>query len=191
MFQRIQQYPLISSGNRVYRPRAYAQPRTDGLYDGWLVFFPVSGGPAIASDVETTQSNLDALVIWAAHLSEIYLAGALDRAERIAEQPSVLTTLSRAEYDALEEAEQLEAAATLERIAAGADEQAARAARDHANDLRREREAIEKGLAATDEAAAEFAASSHREAAKQMGAVAADARKRRKAATRKRRKKDD
>jgi hypothetical protein len=55
MFQRIQQYPLIDAGARLYRPRAYADRQPDGTWDGWLVFFPLDGGEAIASDRETTQ----------------------------------------------------------------------------------------------------------------------------------------
>jgi hypothetical protein len=30
------------------------------MYDGWLVFFPLDGELAIASDRETTQSSFDA-----------------------------------------------------------------------------------------------------------------------------------
>jgi hypothetical protein len=185
MFQRIQQYPLMSAGTRVYRPRAYAHPRTDGMYDGWLVFFPLDGELAIASDRETTQSSFDALVIWAAGLTDVYLAGALERAERIAEQPPVLATLARAEYEALEDAERLHAEAEVERLAATADEEAANVARADANEIRRERAAIEEELAAADEAAAEVAATHHEQAAQDFRAVAADASKKRKVAAQK------
>jgi hypothetical protein len=186
MFQRIQQYPLISSGTRVYRPRAYAHPRTDGMYDGWLVFFPLDGEFAIASDRETTQSSFDALITWAAGLTDVYLAGALERAERLAEQPPVLSSLARAEYEALEDAERLETAAELERMAAIADEEAADVARADANDIRRTRADVEEELAQTGEAAAEFAAA-HDQAAKAFRAVAADASNQRKGGAQKRR----
>lgn len=187
MFQRIQQYPLISSGARFYRPRAYADPRADGMYDGWLVFFPLGGGLAIASDRETTQSSFDALVTWAAGLTEVYLVGALERAERIAERPPILSDLAQAEYEALHDAERLETAADVERLTASADEQAAVAARADASDIRRERSAIEDELAATDEAAASLEAARHEEAATEFRAMAADASQRRKRATKPRR----
>jgi hypothetical protein len=125
MFQRIQQYPLMSADDRVYRPRAYGDPQPEGIWDGWLVFFPAAGGTAVASDRETTQPSLDALTRWAGSLSEVYLAGALERALRIAEEPAILAELARAEYDALDDAEQLETAAQLKRAAAQAAEPSA------------------------------------------------------------------
>src|SRR5215207_4071328 len=65
VFQRIRQYDLIDVGGRFYRPRAYGDARTDGMWDGWLVFFPLGGGPAIATDRETTQATFQALTFWA------------------------------------------------------------------------------------------------------------------------------
>ena len=151
MFHRIAQYPLISAGGRAYRPRAYCEPRRDGMWDGWLVFFPVTGGAAIAPDRETSQPSLTAVTHWADGLSDVYLRGALDRALRIADQPPILATLARAEYEALADAEALETKAELERLTATADdvasaahEQAARDARAAAADTRRRRRRTER-----------------------------------------------
>jgi hypothetical protein len=56
MFHRVQQYELINVDGRWYRPRAYADPQPVGVWDGWLVFFPLNGGAAIAPpDPETNQ----------------------------------------------------------------------------------------------------------------------------------------
>lgn len=182
MFQRIQQYPLISMRSRVYRPRAYGEAQPDGTWDGWLVFFPLDRGPAIASDRETTQSNFDALVTWAFNLTGVYLEGALERALRIAEPPQLIANLTRAEYDALEDAERLETAAELERITARADEDAAASARNDARGIRRERLAAEEELAATEEPAAHLEAAVHERAASEARAAAVDAGRRRRKA---------
>jgi len=179
VFHRIQQYPLISAEARVYRPRAYGDPRSDGVWDGWLVFFPIDGERAIATDRETTQPSLSALTAWAAGLSDVYLAGALERALRLAEQPPILTSLARAEYDALADAEELETTADLERLAADTDERAAELARTEARAIERERLATEQTLATGEESVASAEAAAHEQAAKAARAVAADARQRR------------
>ena len=147
MFQRIRPYPLMTAGGRVYRPRAYANPQPSGVCEGWLVFFPIDGGRALASDRETTQSSFDALVNWAAKITVVYLAGALERALRIEQQPPALADLTRAEYEALEDAERFEEQAAIEREAADLDANAAASAREIANNIHRERQATEHALA--------------------------------------------
>jgi len=183
VFHRIQQYPLIAAQGRTYRPRAYTDLGSDGMWDGWLVFFPIDGGTAIASHRETTQPSSTAVSRWAANLSAVYLAGALERALLIAEQPPILTSLARAEYDALADAEQLETSAELERLAAMADENAAESARREARAIEREREATAQALAAAEESGAIAEAAAHEQAAKTARAVAADARQRRRQRT--------
>jgi hypothetical protein len=175
MFHRIRDYQLIYMSGQAYRPRVYGDPSADGRWDGWIVFFPLGGASAIASDRETTQSSLRALTVWAAGITPVYLEGALVRALGLAEQPSVLSRLEAAEYDALDDAERLEAAADLERVAADADEAAAAEARLDAERLRRDRLATESVLAATEEAVANRAAEVHLDAAREARAVAADA----------------
>lgn len=136
MFQQIQRYELIRRGGRWFRPRAYGQPRAGGFWDGWLVFFPLDGGVAIASNRETTHTSFAALGGWAAAVGAVYLEDALDRALSLTEVPAVITNLVRAEYEALADAEQHEPAAELEWRAAKADQAAADIARDHADELR-------------------------------------------------------
>ena len=151
MFQRIRQYPLMTAGGRVYRPRAYANPQPDGAWEGWLVFFPIDGGRALASDRETTQSSFDALVNWAATVTAVYLAGALERALRIDQQPPALADLAVAEYEALEDAERLDEQSAIERERATLDAEAAASARETANDLHRERQAVEDAITVLDD----------------------------------------
>ena len=100
MFQRIRQWDLVTSNGRVYRPPAYADPQADGRWGGWLVFFPVGDGEAVATERETTQTTFEALTVWAAGLTSVYLEGALIRALELADQPSVIAQLEDAEYDA-------------------------------------------------------------------------------------------
>jgi hypothetical protein len=178
MFQRIRQYSLIDVSGRWYRPRAYGDAQPDGTCDGWLVFFPVGGGAAIASDRGTTQATFQALTLWAAGLTPAYIEAALARALALAYKPAVLAQLEDAEYEALEDAERLETAAEIERVRATADEIAAAEARADAERLRRERLATESAIAATEEVAATKAAEAHEEAAREARAVAADAARR-------------
>jgi hypothetical protein len=179
VFHRIQQYPLVHYGDRAYRPRVYGQPQPDGLWGGWIVFFPLDGTPAIATERETTQTTFESLGDWAAGVTSVYLEGALARALQLAAEPLVLANLSEAEYAALDDAERLQTAADLERAAANVDEAAATAARAEAERLREERLVTESALAAADEAAATIEADMHERAAAQARAVAADASRRR------------
>ena len=175
MFQRIRNYGLISAGAESYRPRAYGDRRADGTWDGYLVFFPLRSGPAVATDRESTQSTFDALTVWADGLTVVYLEGALMRALQLAEQPSILTQLEEAEYDALDDAERLETAAEVERLSAAVDEAAAAQARVDADQIRRDRLTTEGVLAATEEAIATREAEVHTEAAREARAVATEA----------------
>jgi hypothetical protein len=184
MFQRIQQYELLEDGGQWYRPRAYGDPQPDGRWRGWLVFFPLLGGGAIAPPhPETTQPTWTALTTWAQGITPVYLEGALERALTVAEEPVALVSqLATAEYDALEDAERLEAAAEVQRGVADLDDAAADAARREADDLRRERLASERALAAADEAAAKAEAAIHEEAARDARKAAGEAAQRRRSA---------
>lgn len=185
MFQRILQYAPIDADGTWHLPRAYGDPQSDGSWDGWLVFFPVAGGTAIAPPgPETTQNTMAALAVWAAGLTPVYLEGALARALRVAQQAPLLARLTAAEYEALDDAARLETAAEAERRAADLREAAAKAARAEAERIRRERLATEAALAATEEAVATAEASLHEQAARDAHAIAADAKRRRRSAQR-------
>jgi hypothetical protein len=178
VFHRIQQYPILNYGDQTYRPRVYGEPESDDTWGGWIVFFPLDGSPAVATDRETTQSTLESLGVWAAGLTSVYLEGALVRALQLAAEPLVLAHLNEAEYAALEDAERLQTAADIERAAAHIDEAAAAAARADAERIREERLVTESALAAADQAAATIEADLHERAAGQARALAADAARR-------------
>lgn len=178
MFRRIHQYNLIDVGGRYYRPRAYADLRADGTWDGWLVFFPIGGGQAIATQRETTQASFEALTVWAAGLTSVYLDGALARALQLAHRPSVIAQLEDAEYEALEDAERLETAAEIERATATVDEMAAAEARADAERIRGERLVTKSALAAAEAQAATQAVEIYKEAAREARAEAAEAARR-------------
>jgi hypothetical protein len=63
-----------------YAAQACAAPNTDGLWEGWIEFVPVDGGPALRSPRETTQPNRRDAQYWATGLTAVYLEGALARA---------------------------------------------------------------------------------------------------------------
>ena len=50
------------------------------LWEGWIEFIPVHGGPAVRSARETTQPNFGDTQYWANGLTRVYLEGALNRA---------------------------------------------------------------------------------------------------------------
>jgi hypothetical protein len=112
---------LLTSRAGSYRARVYGQPQKDGLWAGWIVFFPMGGGQAIATDRETTQSSLADLSYWASGLTHLYLHGALDRAlalQPAAELARELAHLDRIEARATARAEALEEEASVARAEA-------------------------------------------------------------------------
>jgi hypothetical protein len=179
MFQRIRQYNLVDDvSGRWYRPRAYGDPQVDGTWDGWLVFFPLGGSSVVATDRETSQTTFEALTIWSAGITPVYLEGALARALALAHRPRIIARLDAAEYEALEDAERLETAAEIERVAADVDEMAAAEARADAEQIRRERLATLGALAAREEESATRAAEIYENTARQARTVAAAAARR-------------
>jgi hypothetical protein len=178
VFHRIRQCLLVHYGGQTYRPRVYGDSQPDRSWGGWIVFFPLNGSPAVATDRETTQSTFESLGVWAAGLTPMYLGGALERALQLAAEPMILANLSKAEYAALEDAERLQTAADIERATAKIDEAAAAEARADAERIREERLVTQSTFAAADEAAATIQADLHERAAGQARAIAADAARR-------------
>jgi hypothetical protein len=120
---------LATSADGTYRARVYGRAQDDGMWGGWLVFFPVGGGRVIATERETTQSTFADLSYWASGLTPAYLDAALERALALqpeAELAGDLLELERLEASASARAEALEAAAS----AAETDARLAAAARE-------------------------------------------------------------
>lgn len=72
---------VTDDGER-FTVRVLGDRRSDGLWEGWIVFAPAAGGAEIVTDRETEQSEREDLEYWAGGLTETYLEGALDRARR-------------------------------------------------------------------------------------------------------------
>ena len=72
-----------SRGRRFDLARTLAEEQPDGTYHGSIEFRSAEGH-VLRTDRETTQSNRAAVEYWAEGLEEIFLEGALARAERLA-----------------------------------------------------------------------------------------------------------
>ncbi len=183
MFRRIRSYePILAGDGETYIPRVYGNPNYDGTWNGWLVFFPTPMSRAAATDRQTTQPDLSALVDWADTLTLADLYVGLERAQTLNRTTMLedeIAHLEQLERHALVDADALEAEADAERTAAIVDEESAEAARATAEGLRRERLRDEEKIAAADEIYASGSAVAHEKAAKEARAAAADARRRR------------
>lgn len=154
---------LLTSPDGSYRARVYGQVQEDGMWGGWVVFFPVAGGRPISSDRETTQSSLANLSYWASGLTHLYLHGALDRALELQPEARLareLDELERLEVAAAARAETLESAASVAR----AESRLAEAARARTED---------RFLGAIAETAEEEAEAHEQAAARARGEAAA------------------
>lgn len=77
------------STGRKYSARAIGAPR-DHVWEGFVEFIPLDGGPTLRTERETTQPNREDLFYWATGLEPVYLEGAFERAfVRATEDPSV------------------------------------------------------------------------------------------------------
>jgi hypothetical protein len=72
----------ISHGGANYRVSVYGVERKDGTWSGWLQFRDTKTGVTTKTGQETSQPNRDALVYWATGVEDVYLDGAVRRAER-------------------------------------------------------------------------------------------------------------
>jgi hypothetical protein len=71
--------PVSTSDGSRYNAQACGAPNAQGLWEGWIEFLPINGGPALRSARETTQPNRTDAEYWATGLTKIYLEGALHR----------------------------------------------------------------------------------------------------------------
>ena len=86
---------LSTTDGSLYAAQACAAPNADGLWEAWIEFLPLNGGPPLRSPRETTQPNRADAEYWATGLSATYLEGALGRAQhpivrKTAEPPKAL-----------------------------------------------------------------------------------------------------
>jgi hypothetical protein len=72
--------PIVTKDGTAYTARACGGETNRGMWQGWIEFVPLDGGPPIRSGRETTQPNRQDTEYWATGLTPVYLEGALDRA---------------------------------------------------------------------------------------------------------------
>ena len=72
----------LSHGGASYHVTVYGVERKDGTWSGWLQFRDAKTGVTRKTGQETSQPNRDALAYWATGVEDVYLEGALRRAER-------------------------------------------------------------------------------------------------------------
>src|SRR5439155_987043 len=74
------QLPIRDPEGLQYEARAYGAAIDHVLWEGWLEFVPIGGGPILRTPRETTQPNRVDTAYWATGLTCVYLEGALIRA---------------------------------------------------------------------------------------------------------------
>ena len=89
--------PVASKDGRTFTARACGSELDRNLWQGWLEFVPLEGGPALRSGRETTQPNRRDTEYWATGLTSVYLEGSLERAMNTPTR-SAPTTLSYADF---------------------------------------------------------------------------------------------
>lgn len=74
------QHVVTDDGGFEYAACARGRAMDDGMWEGWVEFEPVRGGPSLLTGRETIQPNHVDAVYWATGLTHVYLEGALVRA---------------------------------------------------------------------------------------------------------------
>lgn len=74
-----------TSEGRTYVPRTYAAQQADDVWEAWLEFEPIDGGPALRTERETSQATREAVATWASGLEASYFQGAFARARIVAD----------------------------------------------------------------------------------------------------------
>ena len=71
----------ISHGGVKYHASVFGSERKDGTWSGWLQFRDAKTGETTRTGQETSQPSRGALEYWASGVEDVYLEGALQRAE--------------------------------------------------------------------------------------------------------------
>jgi len=71
--------PVADESGR-YHARAIGRLADDNMWEGWLEFEPLDGGPVVVGPVESRQPEAHDLAYWATGLTPVFLEGALKRA---------------------------------------------------------------------------------------------------------------
>lgn len=79
--------PYVDGSGERYTVELHGQARPGDTWVGWLVFDRTSDGARLATGPETTQPSSEAVLYWATGLGDVYLDGALQRANSGAAAP--------------------------------------------------------------------------------------------------------
>jgi hypothetical protein len=180
MFRRIAQYPVISAPDGVrYRPRAYAEPRADGTWAGYLVYFPLVTGASVVSTTEQTiKPTFGEVATWAATVGQASLLDGLQVALSLEPSESLQSTILELQADssALQDlADDAHVAAVAAENLAEAHDVDAAAARAEAEALHDYETRIRGEAATLAQRAAEAEADVHERVADEAPPVASDA----------------
>ena len=75
--------PVTGRAGSAYSARICGAPAEDGLWEGWIEFVPLGGGPTLRTGSETRQPNRVDLEYWSTGITAAYLEGALERARSL------------------------------------------------------------------------------------------------------------
>lgn len=86
--------PQRTATGQCYVPQVWSERGAGNLWEAWIEFHPLEGGPPVRTDCETEQLSRGDLRYWAAGLSRQYLQEALERAmERSGRFPRVASMI--------------------------------------------------------------------------------------------------
>jgi hypothetical protein len=81
MAELLREYPTLVGGvdDKAYVAQVWASELSDGRWEAWILFVPVTSGQARRTERDTTQANRASVEYWASSVTSIYLQGALAR----------------------------------------------------------------------------------------------------------------
>ena len=78
---------VADASGTAYIARACGGEMAGGMWQGWIEFVPIGPGEPLRTARETTQPNHTDLSYWATGLTQVYLEGALRRAQKPLTRP--------------------------------------------------------------------------------------------------------
>jgi hypothetical protein len=81
MAELLREHPTLVGGvdDKAYVAQIWGHEMTDGRWEAWIVFVPITRGQARRTDRETTQGSREAATRWASSVTSVYLQGAFTR----------------------------------------------------------------------------------------------------------------
>jgi hypothetical protein len=81
MAEMLRECPTLVGGfdDTAYVAQIWASEMTDGRWEAWILFVPITTGQARRTERDTTQTSRAAVEYWASSVTSIYLQGAFAR----------------------------------------------------------------------------------------------------------------